>query len=89
MANYIVQSGDSLSKIGSKLGVNWQAIANANGIGSPYTIYAGQSLVIPGSASPNGATNTGGGLVDTTNLIDKLIGGILLYGIFRVLMKVF
>ena len=41
---YTVQSGDTLSGIGSKLGVNWQRIAAANGIGSPYTIYPGQRL---------------------------------------------
>lgn len=44
---YIVQSGDCLSTIGSKLGVNWKEIASANGIHSPYTIYRGQKLVIP------------------------------------------
>lgn len=41
---YTVCSGDTLSGIGVKLGVSWQAIARANGIGSPYTIYPGQRL---------------------------------------------
>ena len=41
---YTVQSGDSLSSIGSKLGVKWQDIANKNGILSPYVIYPGQEL---------------------------------------------
>ena len=53
---YTVQSGDSLSAIGSKLGVNWQNIANANGIGSPYTIYPGQVLTIPGGGSNSGSS---------------------------------
>lgn len=41
---YIVVSGDTLSGIGAKLGVNWQTIAGKNGIKSPYTIYPGQKL---------------------------------------------
>lgn len=40
-------AGDSLSAIGSRLGVAWQDIAQANGIIAPYTIYPGQILVIP------------------------------------------
>lgn len=41
---YTVKSGDTLSGIGAKLGVNWQTIASKNGIKSPYTIYPGQKL---------------------------------------------
>ncbi len=41
---YTVVSGDTLSGIGLKLGVNWKDIANKNGISSPYTIYPGQKL---------------------------------------------
>ena len=52
-STYTVVSGDTLSGIGSKLGVNWKDIANANGISSPYTIYPGQKLTIPGGASSN------------------------------------
>lgn len=44
---YEVESGDCLSAIGEKLGVNWRSIAETNGIGEPYTIYPGQSLIIP------------------------------------------
>ena len=44
---YEVESGDCLSAIGDKLGVDWCSIAEANGIGEPYTIYPGQSLIIP------------------------------------------
>lgn len=44
---YEVESGDYLSAIGNKLGVDWYSIAEANGIGEPYTIYPGQSLIIP------------------------------------------
>ena len=47
---YTVQSGDSLSKIGSNHGVSWQAIyeANKDVIGSdPDVIHPGQQLKIP------------------------------------------
>jgi lysozyme len=41
---YTVVSGDNLSVIGQKVGVNWGDIARINGIGAPYTIYPGQVL---------------------------------------------
>lgn len=41
---YTVKSGDTLSGIGAKTGVNWKTIASLNGISSPYTIYPGQVL---------------------------------------------
>jgi nucleoid-associated protein YgaU len=47
---YTVQSGDSLSKIGSHHGVSWQAIYDANKdlIGdNPDVIHPGQQLKIP------------------------------------------
>ena len=47
VTTYTVQSGDCLSIIGSKLGVNWKEIASANGIHSPYIVYKGQKLIIP------------------------------------------
>lgn len=53
--SYTVRSGDCLSTIGVKLGVSWQSIANANGIHSPYIIYAGQVLSIPRDKGDVGA----------------------------------
>lgn len=50
-STYTVVSGDTLSGIGAKLGVNWKDIASLNGIGSPYTIYPGQVLKISGGNS--------------------------------------
>lgn len=50
-STYTVVSGDTLSGIGSKLGVNWKDIAHANGINSPYIIYPGQKLIIPGKSN--------------------------------------
>lgn len=53
-STYTVRYGDCLSTIGSRLGVSWQSIANANGIKSPYIIYTGQVLKIPGGSSGGG-----------------------------------
>lgn len=47
---YTVRSGDCLSTIAQRFGVSWGSIANANGIYSPYTIYPGQVLTIPGGS---------------------------------------
>lgn len=46
---YTVESGDSLSKIGSKYGVAWKAIYDANRdiLNDPDKIYPGQELRIP------------------------------------------
>ena len=49
--SYTVVSGDSLSRIGSKLGVSWKEIASQNNIASPYRIRVGQSLKVPGAVS--------------------------------------
>jgi nucleoid-associated protein YgaU len=48
---YTVQSGDNLSKIGSKYGLSWQAIfeANRDKIDNPDVIQPGQELTIPQS----------------------------------------
>ena len=60
---YTVKSGDTLSGIGSKYGISWQKIyeANKSVIGNnPNRIYPGQTLTIPGYAN--------GGMVDYTGL---------------------
>jgi nucleoid-associated protein YgaU len=46
---YTVVSGDSLSKIGSKYGIQWKAIwdANRDVLKDPDKIYPGQELRIP------------------------------------------
>ncbi len=48
-STYTVQSGDSLSKIGSKYGVSWQKIfeANRDKLDDPDEIQPGQELKIP------------------------------------------
>lgn len=47
---YTVRSGDCLSTIAQRYGVSWGSIASANGIYSPYIIYPGQVLNIPGGS---------------------------------------
>ncbi|MDH3528969.1 MAG: LysM peptidoglycan-binding domain-containing protein, partial [Acidobacteriota bacterium] len=46
---YTVQSGDTLSKIGSNYGVSWNAIfeANRDKLDDPDKIFPGQELNIP------------------------------------------
>ena len=46
---YTVQSGDNLSKIGTKYGVTWQQIyeANRDKLNDPDKIFPGQELTIP------------------------------------------
>jgi len=44
-----VQAGETLFLIALRYGVLWPVIAEANDIASPYVIYEGQTLVIPGS----------------------------------------
>lgn len=46
-ATYTVRSGDTLSGIGQRLGVNWLALARENNISSPYVIRPGQTLKVP------------------------------------------
>lgn len=41
---YTVQSGDTLSAIGLKLGINWVTLAANNGIKAPYLIRVGQRI---------------------------------------------
>lgn len=48
-STYTVQSGDTLSKIGSHYGVSWQKIydANRDKLDNPDKIFPGQELTIP------------------------------------------
>lgn len=45
---HTVKAGETLFLISLRYGVSWTAVAEANDISSPYVIYVGQSLVIPG-----------------------------------------
>lgn len=44
---YTVVKGDSMSRIGAKLDIDWKELAAYNGIKYPYSIYVGQVLKLP------------------------------------------
>ncbi|MAT99498.1 MAG: hypothetical protein CL608_20340 [Anaerolineaceae bacterium] len=46
--SHIVRPGETLFLISLQYGVSWPAIAEANNLTSPYVIYVGQTLEIPG-----------------------------------------
>ncbi|OYY67469.1 M23 family metallopeptidase [Sphingomonas sp. 28-63-12] len=46
--DYVVEPGDTLRGIANRTGAGSEAIARANGIAPPFTIFAGQRLSIPG-----------------------------------------
>ncbi len=48
---YTVQKGEYLVSIARKLGISWTDLAAVNGIKSPYVVYAGQVLKLPGGSS--------------------------------------
>jgi LysM repeat protein len=56
--SYRVVDGDNLSKIGDKLGVSWQAIAQANHLANPNLIHVGQALLVPGGGATPVRTET-------------------------------
>lgn len=45
--SYVVQTGDTLTKIAAKFGVTAKQIQNANNLSNPDWIYPGQVLIIP------------------------------------------
>lgn len=49
---YIVQQGETLSTIAERLGISTSALTAENAFESSATIYAGQSIRIPGSTAP-------------------------------------
>jgi LysM repeat protein len=44
---YVVQRGDTLSRIALRFAVSWRTIASLNGLSNPNLIFAGQRLRIP------------------------------------------
>ena len=57
---HVVKRGETLSSIARDYGTTWQAIANANGITDPSTIYVGQKLTIPKTGGSSGGSSSGG-----------------------------
>jgi lipoprotein NlpD len=58
--SYLVEPGDTLYSIAWRFGLDHRALARANGIGPPYTIYVGQRvrLTEQGGRSRTGLTTT-------------------------------
>ncbi|MFT4021840.1 MAG: peptidoglycan DD-metalloendopeptidase family protein [Acinetobacter sp.] len=52
---YTVRSGDTLSSIAARYGLNYLTIAQMNGIAPPYVIYVNQSLKLKGGANVSSA----------------------------------
>ena len=70
---YTVVSGDTLSKIGSKTGVNWKTIAELNGIKFPYIIKKGQVLKLSeGTVETKPSTSTTTSTPSTTTTVVPL-----------------
>ena len=59
-ATYTVKSGDYLTKIADAYDVTWSALAEANDLKSPYVIYVGQKLCIPGKSTSGSTGSTTG-----------------------------
>jgi hypothetical protein len=57
-ANYTVKSGDTLSSIAFTYSVNWQDIATANNLKSPYVLTIGQALCVPGATTTSTSSSS-------------------------------
>ncbi|MBI3159629.1 MAG: LysM peptidoglycan-binding domain-containing protein [Chloroflexi bacterium] len=58
---YIVKAGEHLMMIARALGLDWREIANLNGLVSPYVLYPGQALKLPGGSGGGQSSGGGGG----------------------------
>jgi len=61
--SYTVKRGDTLYSIGLEYGYDYKEIAQANRIQPPYTIYVGQQLKLPSTATSAAATTSSDGEV--------------------------
>lgn len=76
---YTVQSGEYLSQIAERFGMSSVDIAQANAIYDPNTVYAGQSLYIPGVAGDGYSAQTDG----VYNYMDMIVAPAPIYGVGR------
>lgn len=78
---YVVQPGDTLSGIALSQGTTTDALAQANNVSNPDTIYAGEVLAIPGSeGSGSGVSSAGSTTTYTVQWGDTLSGIAASYG---------
>lgn len=68
---YVIQKGDTLSKIGKKTGVDWKKIAELNGIKFPYVVRIGQVLKLSTST-----TSTSNSTLDITTTKGYVYNGV-------------
>jgi len=67
---YVVRSGDTLSAISARYGLDYIKVAQMNDISEPYRIYVGQTLRLKGSAR-NDRTTTSQALNTNTGQIQR------------------
>lgn len=63
---HTVVAGETLSSIAEKYNTTYQQIAAANDLKEPYTLYVGQRLCIPGSATTTSTATPSTGTTTTT-----------------------
>lgn len=63
VGTYVIQSGDSITRIAAKFGVSVQSVLDANGLTRTSIIYAGHTLKIPGLVTPATTTTVATGTV--------------------------
>jgi hypothetical protein len=68
-----VQAGETLTYIGYLYTVNWLDIADANNIGEPYVIAAGQVLCIPYGTEPANTTTSKKGKEPKVDIVVNLL----------------
>jgi LysM repeat protein len=71
---HVVRWGENLTWIAGRYGTSIQAIMHANGLNNPNRIYAGQRLIIPGTAPYTGPVASDCGQVYTIQYGDTLSG---------------
>lgn len=54
-ARYTIRQGDTLSSIGQRYGLSWQAVANANGLGEFSVLTVGKQITLPGVSTGEAA----------------------------------
>ena len=57
--SYVVQRGEHLSQIAQRYGLHWTTLAQYNGLASPDTLFAGQTISIPALNSDGGVADMG------------------------------
>lgn len=73
---HIVQPGQTLASIAQQYGVTWQNLAAWNNLTDPNTIFAGQRLVVNGTAAPGSAAVAGPTIVENVTTAAPATTGI-------------